>query len=327
MSVLQTTLGRLITLFILCGLTSSALAQSYPSKPIRIINPWPAGGPAEAIARPITERLSKALGQPIIIEIKSGANGMVGTEYVAKNGTPDGYVLLLSHAGPTTISPAVQKELAYRAVEDFEHVTILAMPTIVLVVKPELPIKSVPDLITYARKNPGKLAYGSTGLGSTTHLGGELLAMMGDVKFLHVPYKGAIPVMQDLLGGQIQFAFIGYSAAVAYIKANTLRPIAIGSSTQRSPVSPDLPAVHETFTGFEISSWYGLSAPARTPKEVVYKLQTEITKILKDPEVIAQLAVTGSEPGGMSPELFVRKIQLDIIQNTKLVQATGIEKQ
>jgi tripartite-type tricarboxylate transporter receptor subunit TctC len=321
------TVSRLALLVAALSFISTAASQGYPSKPIRIINPWPAGGPADAIARPVMDRVSKAFGQPIFFDVKSGANGMVGTEYVSKNAAPDGYTLLLTHAGPIAISPAVQKEMSYRPVQDFEHITILATPTTVLVINPALPFKNVPELIAYAQNNPGKLAYGSTGLGSTTHLAAELLALMANVKFLHVPYRGASPVMQDLLGGQLQFAFIGYSAADPFIKAGTLRPIAISSSTSRSPVSPDLPALHEILPGFEINTWFAIAAPARTPKDIIKKLQTEIAKVLKEPAIIDLLAATGSEPGGMAPEVFVKKIESDIEQNTKLVLAIGMEKQ
>ena len=308
-------------------LAAVALAQTYPAKPIRIISPWPAGGPAEAIGRPVMDRLSKVLGQPVVIEAKAGANGMIGTEFVAKNVARDGYTLLLSHAGPTTISPAIQREMSYDPIKDFEHITILAAPTLVLVVRPELPIKTIPELIAYARANPESLAYGSTGLGSTTHIAGELLAMMANIKLLHIPYKGAAPAMQDLMGGRIQFVVIGYAAAAGFIKAGTLRNIAVASSLNRASVLPDLPAVHETLPGYEINSWYGLSAPAGTPREIVSKLYAEVAKILRDPEVVAHLRATGSEPGGMPPEEFVAKIRRDTAQAAKVVAAAKIEKQ
>ena len=309
------------------ALADIAAAQGYPNKPIKLINPWPAGGPADVIARPVMAKLAEVLGQPVVIESKAGANGMLGTQYVAKNVAADGYTLLLSHAGPTTISPAIQRQMPYEPITDFEHITLIAAPTIVLVVRAELPIKTVPELIAYARANPGKLGYGSVGPGSTTHLAGEMLAMMANLKLLHVPYKGAAPVMQDLVGGQIQFAFIGYAAAAPFIKAGTLRILATASSPNRSSVAPDLPTVHETLPGFEINSWYGLAAPAGTPREVVNKLYTELAKILRDPEIAAKLRATGSEPGGMPPDVFVAKIRRDTAQVAKVVEGSGIEKQ
>ncbi len=306
---------------------SGASAQSYPAKPIRVISPWPAGGPADAIARPVLDKLAKVLGQPIILEAKAGANGMIGTEYVAKKAARDGYTLLLSHAGPTTISPAIQRELSYEPIKDFEHITILTSGSMAPVVRPELPIRTVPELIAYARANPGKLAYGSVGVGSTTHLCAEMLATMANIKLLHVPYKGAAPVMQDLVGGQIHFAFIGYAAAVPFIKAGTLRIIATAASTERAPVAPDIPTVHETLPGFEMTSWYGLSAPAGTPKEIVSVLYTEVSKILRDPEVAARLRATGNEPGGMPPEIFLAKIRRDTARAESVVLAAGLERQ
>ena len=304
-----------------------ALAQGYPNKPIKLISPWPPAGPADAIARPIMAKLAQVLGQPIIIEAKAGANGMIGTQYVAKSAAPDGYTLLLSHANPTTISPAIQRQMPYEPIMDFEHITIVATSTVVLVVRPELPIKTVSELIAYARANPGKLAYGSVGLGSNTHLAGEMLGMMANVKLLHVPYKGGAPVIQDLVGGQIQFAFVGYAVAAPFIKAGTLRAIATASSTNRSSVASDLPTVHETLPGFEVASWYGLAAPAGTSKEIVNKLYTELSKILRDPEVVAHLSLTGSEPGGMPPEVLLAKIRRDTTEVAVVVKASGMEKQ
>lgn len=303
-----------------------AQAQTYPAKPIRLIMPWPPGGPAEGIARPVMDRLSQALGRPIVIEAKAGAAAMIGTQYVAKQ-PADGYTLLLSHVGSTTIAPALQKEMPYDAIKDFEHITLVASATMVLLVRPELPFKSIPELIAYAKSNPGKLAYGSMGTGSTSHLAGELFTMMAGINMLHVPYNGVPPVLQDLLGGRIQASFIGYLPAQPHAKSGRLRLIAIASSANRSPVEPDLPTVNETLPGYEADAWYGLAAPAGTPKEIVNRIYTEVSKVLRDPQVTAKLRETGSEPGGMPPDAFLAKIRQDTARWAKVVEAAHIAKQ
>jgi tripartite-type tricarboxylate transporter receptor subunit TctC len=273
------------------------------------------------------DRLAQALGQPIVIEYKSGANGMIGTQYVAKSATPDGYTLLLSHAGPTTISPAVQREMPYEPIKDFEHITLIASPTIVLVVRPDLPVKNVPELVAHARANPDKLAYGSVGPGSTTHLAGEMLNMMADLKLLHVPYKGGAPVIQDLIAGHIQLAFVGYAVAAPFIQAGTLRALATASSANRPSFAPDLPTMHESLPGFEINSWYALAAPAGTPRDIVSRLYAELAKVLRDPQVAEKLRETGSEPGGMAPDAFLAKIRADTALAIKVSEVARIAKQ
>ena len=303
---------------------TGAAGQAYPTKSIRLISPWTAGGPAETIARPIMEQLSKALGQPIVIESKPGANGMVGTSFVAK-AHADGYTLLLSHAGPTAISPAIQREMSYDSLGDFVHITLVASPAIVLLVRPDVPVATVPELVAYAKANPGKLAYASVGPGSTTHLAGEMLNSMAGIKLLHVPYKGASPVIADLLGGRVQVAFLGYSAGAPHVKAGKLHAIAV-ASLKRSSVAPDLPTVSDTFPGFEVNSWYGLSAPAGTPTDIRDKIYAAIAKVLRSPEIIERLRATGSEAGGMPPAEFTKKIKSDIALWARAVKAAGVEK-
>ena len=323
---LRRTPPLLVAAIVMTMMALGVQAQPYPNKPIRLIMPWPPGGPAEGIARPVMERLSQALGRPIIIEPKAGAAAMIGTQYVARQ-PADGYTLLLSHVGSTTIAPALQKQLAYDPIKDFEHITLIASATLVLVVRPELPFGSIPELIAYAKANPGKLAYGSMGTGSTSHLAGELLSMMAGIDLLHVPYNGVPPVLQDLLGGRIQGTFIGYLPVQAHVKAGTLRLIAIASSTNRSSIAPDIPTVSETLSEYEADVWYGLAAPAGTPKEIVHRLYTEVSKILREPQVMAKLRETGSEPGGMAPDAFLAKIRQDTARWAKVVEGAHIERQ
>ena len=203
-------------------LAAPAAHAEYPDKPVVVINPWTPGGPADAVARPILQALSERLKQNFVLDNKAGANGVIGAAFVAR-AAPDGYTLLFSHVGPITISPAVQKDMPYDSVKAFEPITQVVSAPTVLVVRPDLPIHDLKEFVAYAAANPGKMSYGSVGPGSTTHLGGEMLANMAKVKLLHVPYKGAAPVVNDLLGKQIDFAFLNIAAVVPHIKAGTLR--------------------------------------------------------------------------------------------------------
>ncbi len=306
------------------GSVAPAAAQTYPNKPIKLISPWPPAGPADAIARPIVEKLQQALGQPVVLESKSGANGVIGTTFVA-NSQPDGYTLLLSHAGPTEISPSTLKEMPYDPLKSFEHITVLAAPAVVLIVHPSMP-RTLAGYIDYARKNPGKVAYGSVGEGSTVHLGMELFNSLADIKALHVPYKGAAPLVTDLLSGRLQAAFLGYAAVAAHIKAGTIIPLA-AATTERLTVEPDLPIVASMFPGFSIASWYGLSAPAGTPKPILDKLYAETQKVLKDPAILATLSQTGSVVGGEPPALFVEKIKANTVMWKRAVDVAHVPKQ
>jgi tripartite-type tricarboxylate transporter receptor subunit TctC len=314
-----------VVVAILASLTvpGGGFAQAWPSKPIHVVNPWPPGGPADIVARPIMEKLAEALGQPVVLDNKPGANGTIGCNAVAK-AAPDGYTLLFSHVGPIAISPAMQPDMPYDPVKDLVAITQFVSGPTVLVVRPEVPAKSVPELIDHAKKNPGKLTYGSVGQGSTTHLAGEMLHMMGGIDIVHVPYKGAAPVVTDLLGGQIDMSFINISGALPYIQSGKLRGIAV-TTLKRSSVLPDLPTVSETLPGFEVNSWYGFMAPAGTPKPVVDRLYGEVSKVLKMPEIVERLKASGLDPEGTTPEQHAAKIKEDIARWAKLVQATGVK--
>ncbi len=307
---------------LLLSLATAASAQPYPSKAIRIISPWSAGGPAEALARIVTTKMSAATGQPIVIESKGGANGTIGTAFVAK-APPDGYTLLLSHLGPTAISPALQKDLPYDPLKDFEPISqVVAGPTL-LVVRNDLPVKSVKELLDYAKANPGKLTYGSVGIGSTTHLAGEMLNMTAGIKTVHVPYKGSTPILVDMMGGRIDLAFVGISGSLQQARAGQIRAIAI-STLKRSPSAPDIPAVAETLPGFELNSWYGMMAPAGTPRPVVMRLNQELNKALAMPDVIEWMKQNGLDPRGTTPEEHGAYIKAEIAKWGKVVQDAKI---
>ena len=313
---------KLLT-FVLCLFAASASAQPYPSKPIKVVSPWSPGGPAEALARIVTTKMSAALGQPIVIESKPGANGEIGTASVA-SAAPDGYTLLLSHLGPTAISPALKKSLPYDPVKDFEPISqVVAGPTL-LVVRNDLPVTSVKELIDYAKANPGKLAYGSVGVGSTTHLAGEMLNMSAGIETIHVPYKGSTPILVDLMGERLAFAFVGISGSLAQARAGQIRAIAI-STLKRSASAPDIPTVAETLPGFELNSWYGMMAPARTPKPIVARLNQELVKALRMPDVIEWMKQNGLDPAPTTPEEHAAYIKSEIAKWAKIVKAAHIQ--
>jgi tripartite-type tricarboxylate transporter receptor subunit TctC len=300
----------------------TATAQGWPSKPIRVISPWAPGGPAEGLARVVTTKMSEALGQPIVIEAKPGANGTIGTAFVAK-AAPDGYTILLSHLGPTAISPALQKDLPYDPLKDFEPITqVVAGPTL-LVVKNDLPVKSVRELVEYAKASPGKLSYGSVGIGSTTHLAGELLNMLAGISTVHIPYKGSTPILTDLMGGRLDFAFIGISGSIQQARAGQVRALAI-STLKRSPNFPDIPAVSETVPGFELNSWYGMMAPAGTPKAIVQRLQQEAASALKRPDVLEWMKQNGLDPVGSTPEEHAVHIRAELAKWARIVRDAKI---
>jgi tripartite-type tricarboxylate transporter receptor subunit TctC len=305
-------------LIVLMLCSGSVFAQAWPVKPIRLIIPWPAGGPAEALAREVMTKVTEVIGQPFILESKPGANGEIGTALVAK-APPDGYTILMSHLGPTAISPALRKDLPYDPIKDFEPITqIIAGPTL-LVVRNGLPVHSVKELIAYAKANPGKLSYASVGVGSTTHLAGEMLNVLAGINTLHVPYKGSTPAITDMMGERVDFAFFGISGSMQQAKAGQIRMLGI-STLKRSPNFPEIPAVAETVPGFELSSWYGLMAPAGTPKAIVNRLSHEVAVAVKKPDVMAWMKENGLDPVGSTPEEYAAHIRAELVKYAKAVK-------
>jgi tripartite-type tricarboxylate transporter receptor subunit TctC len=309
-----------------CLLASGpAQAADYPQHTVTVVNPWTTGGPADAVARPILKALSDHLKQSFILDNKPGANGVIGAAFVAR-AAPDGYTLLFSHVGPITISPALMKQMPFDPVNSLQPITQVVSAPLVLVVRPDLPIHNLKEFTQYAAAHPGKLSYGSVGPGSTTHLAGEMLANTAKVSLLHVPYKGAAPVMTDLLGKQIDFAFLNIAAVVPYAKDGRLRPIAV-STLKRSPLLPQLPAIAETYPGYEVNSWYGLMAPAGTPRVIVDLLHREVAEAIKSPEVAKSLAEMGLTPEATAPEVYAEQIRRDLARWKQIVEITGLEKQ
>ena len=313
---------KLLALLPALLLSSVVLAQAYPNKPIRMVSPWPPGGPAEALGRVITTKMSEVLGQPFVIEAKPGANGTIGTGFVAK-APPDGYTLLLANLGPTAIAPALTKDPLYDTLKDFEPITqVIAGPTLLLV-RNGLSVHSVKELIAYARANPGKLSYGSVGIASTTHLASENLNLMAGINTVHIPYKGSTPVLVDMMGERVDFAFIGISGAIQQARQGQVRAIAI-STLKRSPNFPDIAAVAETVPGFELNSWYGLLAPKGTPRPIIQRLYEETVAALKKPDVQEWMKQNGLEPIGSTPEEYGAYIRAELVKWNKAVKDAKI---
>ncbi len=302
---------------------SGALAQQYPTKPIHLINPWTPAGPAELLTRIVGAKLQESLGQPVIIENKPGANGTIGATFVAK-AAPDGYTILFSHVGPMAISPAVVEKMPYDTLKDFEPVTQVAAGALVLLIRNDIPAKNLKEFLAYGKANPGKLSCGSVGPASTSHLACELLNMLGGVSTIHVPYKGSAPVITDMLGGQISISFLNIAGAMPQMKANQIRPIAV-TTLKRSGVLPDLPTMNEVLPGFEVNSWYGMMAPAGTPKSIVQLLQRETAKALKLPDVSEKLKEFGLDPVGNTPEEHAAQLRADLARWAKVAKAAKIK--
>jgi tripartite-type tricarboxylate transporter receptor subunit TctC len=265
------------------AVTASAAAQSWPTKPVRLINPFPPGGGTDTFARPLAARLSQAMGQQFIVENLGGAGGTLGAGRAAKE-APDGYVFLIG-AVHHTIAETLYTKLPYRLERDFVPITVIATVPNVIVVNPKHSFKNLDELIAFARKNPGKLNYGSAGNGTTHHLAGELFKQVTGTELTHVPYKGAGPLMQDLLAGQVDLAFDGLGSSAAQIKSGKLRPLAV-TTAKRSVLLPDVPTAGEAgVKGYELTTWYAVWAVKGTPQPIIDKMYQEIAKALQSPEI------------------------------------------
>ena len=304
-------------------IAGAAHAQSYPARPIRIIVPFPPGAGTDIVARAMAYSLHEAWKQSIVVDNRPGAGGTIAGELVSK-ATPDGYTLMLGNVSTLAIARALYPKLPYDPLRDFAPVTLITTSENVLVVHPTVPVTSVKELITYAKANPRKLNYGSSGSGTTSHLGGEMFEWMAGVQMTHVPYKGSAPMLTDLLGGQLQLAFSSVPTALPHIKSGRLRPLAV-TLRSRSTTLPELPTVQEAagLKGFEISLWQGLVAPGGTPPAIVARLQQEIAASLRTPDLKAKLTAQALNPVGSSPEEFARYIREEVEKWTRVVKASG----
>jgi tripartite-type tricarboxylate transporter receptor subunit TctC len=305
-------------------ISASALAQNYPSKPIRILIAQAPGSATDVISRVVGNRLSEALGQPIVIEAKPGAGGALGTEAAARS-APDGYTLFMANNSTHGSNPALYPKLPYDAVKDFAPITLVAQVPYVLVVDPSLPAKSVAELIALAKSRPGKMNYASAGNGSTHHFCGELLKTSAGLDIQHVPYKGSPPAIAGLLGGEVSMMFANLTDIGAQLRAGKLRPLAV-TTARRAPSLPELPTLAEAgVAGFEIQSWFGLMAPAGTPAPIVARLNAESVKVLARADVQQTLGAQGLELAPGTPEQFAAHIRSEIDKFTRIARGANIK--
>lgn len=314
-----TFLAAIVTL----TLSAAAAGQSWPQKPVRLINPFPPGGGTDTFARPLAARLSQALGQQFIVENLGGAGGTVGAARAAKE-APDGYVFLIG-AVHHTIAETLYTKLPYRLERDFVPITVIATVPNVIVVNPKHNFKNLEELIAFAKKNPGKLNYGSAGNGTTHHLAGELFKQVTGTELTHVPYKGAGPLMQDLLAGQVDLAFDGLGSSAAQIKSGKLRPLAV-TTAKRSALLPDVPTAAEAgVKGYELTTWYAVWAVKGTPQPIVDRMYQEIAKALQSPEIKLVWDGQGAALGGMPPAEFAALVKQEIARWGKVVKDANIK--
>jgi tripartite-type tricarboxylate transporter receptor subunit TctC len=305
----------------LLALPLVAAAQDYPARPIRLVVPFPPGGPTDVLARIVATRLGERLGQPVVIDNKPGASGMIGADMVAK-AAPDGYTLL-ANASIHIINPSLYPKSSYDAIADFSPIGNLADVPLVLAVNPKVAARSLPELVALAKSSKTSLAFASAGNATSQHLSGEAFKIAAGIDMLHVPYKGSAPALTDLIGGQVQLMFDSLPSAMPHLKAGTIRPLAV-TTPKRSAALPDVPTVAESgYPDFAISTWYGIWAPAGTPPVVVQRLSREIAAIVRIPEVRQQFSGLGAEPVGNTPEEFAAFTKAELAKWAGIVKRSG----
>jgi tripartite-type tricarboxylate transporter receptor subunit TctC len=302
---------------------ANAQDDAYPSRPITWVVPFPPGGAMDAIARTLGEKMSQSMKQPVVIENRGGAGGTIGSAMVAK-AKPDGYTMMIVSIGQA-VNPSLYKRLSYDAVKDFEPVSLVGIVPNVLVVNSTVKAKSVKELVAQAKAEPGKLTYASAGTGTSIHLAGELFKSMAGVDILHVPYKGSGPAVADMLGGQVNMMFDSITSASSHIKSGKLRPLAV-TSAKRSKALPDVPTVEEAgIKGYEVSPWFAVYVPAKTPKPIIDRLNKEMLTALKLPDVQERFAMVGAEPVGSSPEQLAQHLTKETARWSTLIRERNIQ--
>ena len=313
---------RLLMLFAGACAATGAAAQPYPVKPIRMISPYAPGGGSDTLARVLGQKLAETMGQSVVVDNRPGAAGSLGAELVARS-TPDGYTLLVTPSAVLTINPHLHPRLRYDTFKDFAHITAATNSPYYLVVHPNIPAANVRELVAYAKANPGKVNYSSSGNGSSTHLAGVLFNNMAGVDILHVPYKGAAPAIIDLLAGNIMMRFSSVVPVLPHVRSGKLRGLAISSAKRYGPL-PDTPTISESgLPGYVVESFYVVSAPAGTPRAVIAKLNQEIVARLKEPETGARMVADGAEVIGSTPEEVTRSLREDFARWARPVRDSG----
>lgn len=298
-----------------------AQAQAYPTRPVRLIVPFAAGGSTDIIARTLSSRMHESLGQSVIVDNRPGGGTVIGTDAVARS-APDGHTLLIVPA-PFTINPSLLPKLPYDPFKDFVPVTLINTTPLVVVVNPSVPARNIKELIALAKSKPGALNFGSSGIGGSNHLAGELFNAMAGVKMVHIPYKGNAPALADLVGGHVDLIFNGLTSAYPLMQQNRIRALAV-TSAKRSQVVPDLPTLDEVgLKGFEAVAWNGLAGPAKMPDAIVERLNAAVLKVLGDPEMRERLRSEGSDPVGSTPQEFARFLRDEIAKWAKVIKMSG----
>lgn len=318
-----------ITLACVFGLTifgaqlAHAQAINYPNRQIKIISPFATGGIADGFSRIIAQGLSESYGQPVIVENKTGSGGNIGADFVAKS-PADGYTLIMGSIGTHAVNPYLVRNMPYDPLKDFVPVVFVLDAEGLLAVNPNLPVKNVSELITFLKTNPGKVSYGSGGIGTASHLAGELFIMTAKVDMTHIPYKGNALAITDLIGGQTQVMFATMPTILPYVKSDRLRGLAVTGAT-RDPSMPDLPSISETLPGFDVKNWIGLFAPAGTPPAIVKKLHDDVSKIMQQPAVQKKLESEGAKYYAMTPEAFGVFQKKESLRWGKIIKSAGIK--
>ncbi|MGH8641379.1 MAG: Bug family tripartite tricarboxylate transporter substrate binding protein [Burkholderiales bacterium] len=312
--------------FILCCALAAGLAnaqQAYPSKPVRMVLPYPPGGGSDTIGRPLAQKLTESLGQQVVVENRGGANGNIGMEFAAR-AAPDGYTIVFALTAQLAINPGLYNKVPYDPVKDFAPITLLGTGAYILVVHPSLPAKSLKQLVALAKAQPGRIAYSSSGNGSGGHLAAELLNSMAGIRMLHVPYKGGGPALMDLIAGQVQVLFSTQLASWPHIQSGRIRALAV--STAKRPASiPDLPTIAEAgLPGYDSGVWYGVLAPAGTPREIITRLNSEIIRALNQPDYRGLLVNNAIDPIGSPPEQLGQYIKSELVKWAKVVKDAGV---
>ena len=308
---------------LIAGLSESALAQSYPSRPVRLVVPYAPGGSTDIIGRTVAQKLGEAWSQSVVVDNKPGGATVIATDLVAKS-PPDGYTLLVAPAS-LTINPGLLPKLPYDSIADFAPITLINTTPLILVLNPGVAAQSLKELIALAKSKPGQLNYGSSGSGGSNHLAGELFNAMAGTKMVHIPYKGNSPALTDLLGGRVDLIFNGATSVLPLITSGKLRALAV-TSIRRASFLPDLPTVDELgLAGFQAAAWNGLVAPARTPREIITRVNADVVKLLNSPELKERLKADGSDPVGNSPDQFAAFIRDETAKWSKIIKQANVK--
>jgi tripartite-type tricarboxylate transporter receptor subunit TctC len=315
--------GFIAVLGCIAALAAPATAQPYPAKLVKLVVPQTPGGATDVFARKIGQALSERWGQPVVIENRAGAGGVVGTDVVAKS-PPDGYTLLVTYAGSQAINPSLYSKIPFDSVKDFQTVATIAVTPFILIVRPKLAANNLAEFIALVKEKPGTLTYASSGNGSVNHLLGEMLKAEAGISMLHVPYRGVAPAITDVMGGQVDSAFSSVPSVMQMIRGGNVRALAV-SSARRIAVAPEIPTIAESgFPGFDVNPWWGILAPAGIDMAIVRKINSDVAAILQSKEMIDFLATQGGEPLITSPEEFLALLQADVVKWAKVVKGAGV---